>query len=278
VSGSVQADLLDAVAIRPKLPQPIHDPRGVRGLALRIEGIDLDPVETEGVGQRYVGAHELEISDLSKATAGPADPDAARYLGPEPLLESDAPEIVAEAQKAVGALTDPRARAEKIARYVNALLEKKPTMSLPSALEVLRTKVGDCNEHTALYVAMARAQGLPARIAVGLVYLRGAFYYHAWAEVYLEEAKGRGLWLAVDPTLNEFPADATHVRLARGGLDKQAAILPLIGRGTITVTRITLDPDYKPILVGRGMDAANFSIPVPRRDGGARSCWSKPGN
>ena len=30
-------------------------------------------------------------------------------------------------------------------------------MSLPSAREVLRTKIGDCNEHTALYVAMARA-------------------------------------------------------------------------------------------------------------------------
>ena len=87
---------------------------------------------------------------------------------------------------------------------------------------MLRTKVGDCNEHTVLYVAMARALGLPARIAVGLVYLRGAFYYHAWPEVYVAEPDGRGLWLPVDPTLNQFPADPTHVRLARGGLDKQA--------------------------------------------------------
>ena len=95
---------------------------------------------------------------------------------------------------------------------------------------MLRTKVGDCNEHTALFVAMARAAGIPARIAVGLVSVRSAFYYHAWPEVYLDEGKGRGLWLPVDPTLNQFPADATHLRLARGGLDKQAAILPLIGR------------------------------------------------
>ncbi len=77
--------------------------------------------------------------------------------------------------------------------------------SLPSAAEVLRTRVGDCNEHTALFVALARAAGLPARIAVGLVYLRGGFYYHAWPEVYVEE-RGRGLWLPVDPTLNQFPA------------------------------------------------------------------------
>ncbi len=92
-------------------------------------------------------------------------------------------------------VTGTRARAEKLTRYVNALLDKKPTVSLPSAREVLRTKVGDCNEHTALYVAMARALGIPARIAVGLVYIHGAFYYHAWPEVYLDEglrAEGSG--------------------------------------------------------------------------------------
>ena len=85
-------------------------------------------------------------------------------------------------------MTGTRARAERLTRYVNALLDKKPTVSLPSAREVLRTKVGDCNEHTALYVAMARALGIPARIAVGLVYIHGAFYYHAWPEVYIDRA------------------------------------------------------------------------------------------
>ena len=80
-------------------------------------------------------------------------------------------------------------RAERLTRYVNALLDKKPTVSLPSAREVLRTKVGDCNEHTALYVAMARAIGIPARIAVGLVFVHGAFYYHAWPEVYIDRRR-----------------------------------------------------------------------------------------
>ena len=75
--------------------------------------------------------------------------------------------------KAVAGVAGTRARAERLTRYVNALLDKKPTVSLPSALEVLRTKVGDCNEHTALYVAMARSIGIPARIAVGLTYVRG---------------------------------------------------------------------------------------------------------
>src|SRR5207253_11126852 len=115
----------------------------------------------------------------------------------------DAPEIQAEAALAVKGVTGTRARAEALTRRVNALLEKKPTISLPSAREVLRTKVGDCNEHTVLYVAMARALGIPARIDVGLTMVRGAFYYHAWPEVYIDEGSGRGLWLPVDPTLNQ---------------------------------------------------------------------------
>ena len=167
-----------------------------------------------------------------------------------------------------------RARAERLTRHVNAILDKKPTVSLPSALEVLRTRVGDCNEHTALYVAMARALDIPARIAVGLVSVRGAFYYHAWPEVYLSETNGRGMWLPVDPTLNQFPADGTHLRLARGGLDKQAAILPLIGRLKITILDLEIAPNTAPVVVGRqAADVSPLSIPIPRR-AAAGDCWS----
>ncbi|OFV87204.1 MAG: hypothetical protein A2V74_01545 [Acidobacteria bacterium RBG_16_70_10] len=151
-------------------------------------------------------------------------------------------------------------------------------MSIPSALEVLRTRVGDCNEHTALYVALARASGLPARIAVGLVYLRGAFYYHAWPEVWVAERPGRGLWLPVDPTLNQFPSDATHLRLARGGLDKQAAILALVGRARVRILDVELRPGATPVLVGRpASDLRPLALSLPRRDGGGRGCWSSPG-
>jgi transglutaminase-like putative cysteine protease len=192
------------------------------------------------------------------------------------FLESDAPEIAAEAEKAVLGVSGERARAEKLVRYVNDLLEKKPTVSLPSALEVLRTRVGDCNEHTALYVAMARALRLPARIAVGLVFLRGAFYYHAWPEVFVTEAGGRGLWLPVDPTLNQFPADPTHVRLARGGLDKQAVILSVIGRAEMTVLEVRVTPGTERVLVGQapGVPRANappIDLALPPRPA---SCWS----
>ena len=252
IPSGVQQDLMRISAVVPVMPRRIDEPRDVRRMRLRLDGVELPTADLDGVGQTVEGSI-VEIRDPQTLQPGPADPDAKRFLAPERLIESDAPEIVAEAARAVGDATRVRDKAERLTRYVNALLDKKPTVSLPSALEVLRTKVGDCNEHTALYVAMARAAGIPARIAVGLVYVRGAqgaFYYHAWPEVYVDEGAGRGLWLPVDPTLNQFPADGTHLRLVRGGLDQQAAILPLIGRLRMTVLDMELDPRSTPVLIG----------------------------
>jgi hypothetical protein len=242
VSSRVQADLLAAAAVVPTMRARIDEPRDVVKLRLQVSGVDTAPLALDGVGQSW-SPDVLELVDVRRLRPGPGDPDAAQFLRPEPLIESDDPAIVAEAERMIAGATTPRERAERLVRAVNGLLEKTPTISIPSAREVLRTKVGDCNEHTALYVALARAVGLPTRVNVGLAYVLGAFYYHAWPEVYLEERDGRGLWLPVDPTFNQFPADATHVRLLRGGLDKQAAILPLIGRVKLTVLDVELSPD-----------------------------------
>jgi len=274
VPFNVRTDLLTASAIAPTGPAQISEPRDVRRLRLRFSGADIRGADLSGVGQSFDG-NILEVRDPQGFQPGPADPEAARFLQPEPLIESDAPEIVAEAHAAVRNADDARTQAERLTRHVNAILEKKPTVSLPSAREVLRTRVGDCNEHTTLFVALARALGIPARISVGLVSVRGAFYYHAWPEVYLADRRSRGMWLPVDPTLNQFPADATHLRLARGGLDKQAAILPLIGRLRIEILDVETAPNTSPIVAGRRPDDVSpISLALPTRAAG--DCWSTP--
>ncbi len=272
VSSRMRTDLLETSAVVPDTRFRIDEPRDVRRLRLRLEGTELAGEDLQGAGQTVTG-NIVEIVDPQRLAAGRADADARRYLAPEPLIESDAPEIREEAERALAGVQGARARAERLTRHVNGLLEKKPTVSLPSAREVLRTRVGDCNEHTALFVALARSAGIPARIAVGLAYVRGAFYYHAWPEVYLDEGHGRGLWLPVDPTFNQFPADATHLRLARGGLDRQAAIVPMMGRLRMTILDVELAPGAPTTLVGREAgDVTPLSIPIPRRAPGG--CWS----
>jgi transglutaminase-like putative cysteine protease len=270
VPGQMRRDLLQASAVVPVIARrtpplpPLDDPRDVRHLKIRLEGAELSSLDLQGVGQT-VNGDVIDIRDAQQITAGAKEGGLEVYLAAEPFIESDAPEIREEAEIAVRGVTGARARAEALTRYVNAILQKKPTLSLPSAREVLRTKIGDCNEHTALLVAMARSIRIPARIAVGLAFAHGAFYYHAWPEVYIEEGERQGLWLPVDPTFNQFPADTTHIRLVRGGLDKQAAIIPLLGRIRITVLALELAPDARPMLVGPSAVAlAPAYAPPPR--------------
>jgi transglutaminase-like putative cysteine protease len=269
----VQTDMYDSAAVVPVTKERIDEPRDVRRLRVQLSGADVSAADLDGVSQTATANTAgviVDIRDPRELKAERADATAKQYLAAEPLIESDDPQILAEAERAIRGITDRSGQAERLTRYVNGLLEKKPTLSIPSAREVLRTKVGDCNEHTVLFVAMARAVGIPARIAVGLVFVRGAFYYHAWPEVYIDEGNSRGYWLPVDPTLNEFPADTTHLRLARGGLEKQTAILPLVGRLKMTVLNLDVEPGSRRILAGANVaappaDLGALSIPIPTR-------------
>ena len=95
-------------------------------------------------------------------------------------------------------------------------IEKAYGVSHDRASDVLTAGKGDCTEHSVLFVALARALGIPARGVHGLVYARyedgrDALYWHAWAEV-----KSGGEWIAIDPTFGQPVADATHVALGEG--------------------------------------------------------------
>jgi hypothetical protein len=157
------------------------------------------------------------------------DEDLEPYLKPEFNIESDADKIIAKAEAITGDEKTPVLKARRLLDWVFDNIDKRPVVSVPSALEVLETKVGDCNEHATLLTAMLRASGIPARLSSGLVYNRGRFYYHAWTEAYL------GRWISMDATLNQMPADVSHISLVHGNLDKQVEIMGLIGRLKIEV-------------------------------------------
>ncbi|HWC73812.1 MAG TPA: transglutaminase-like domain-containing protein, partial [Gemmatimonadales bacterium] len=153
----------------------------------------------------------------------------ARWLAPEPLIQSHDVRIAAQARRIIerdrGARSPARV-AELLTHWVHRSLRRTAPHngSAPSAVQVLEHASGDCNEFTTLYVALARSAGLPARAVSGLIYTNGRFYYHAWPEIYLKD------WIPVDPMFDQFPADAAHVRIAIGGLARQVELIPLIGR------------------------------------------------
>jgi len=237
-ANTTLGDLLEGTAIAAgELPGGAT----LRILKVRLSGVLLDGFDLRG-GRQTLNGDQLTI------TREPASMLVADYtlgsggrgfrtrfpaeLSEEPLLQVNDREITALAVRIAGNERDPAVVAERINRWVHDSLEKKITISIPSAVQVLRARAGDCNEHTQLYVALARAAGIPARISTGLALVNGKFYYHAWPEVRLRD------WVAVDPTFGQFPADAAHLRFVSGGLARQGELLRLVGSLKVEVLNV----------------------------------------
>lgn len=225
------ARLLRLTAVAPSGEQP-H--RGARTMVLRLVS-KAGKAIPEDRSQQSLGGDTYRVTAAEPpGSAAAAGPELAPFLQADAFVQSDHPKIRRQAATIVGDETDPWRRAVAIHQWVFTTLRKEPVASVPSALEVLQNGRGDCNEHTVLFTALARAASLPARIDIGLVWsddLAG-FYYHAWPEVWVGE------WVRMDPTLGQPLADATHVKLLTGGIESWTGILAHLGQLEIEVLAI----------------------------------------
>ena len=226
-------DLLSFFSV--KIDKPIPDPNKLSYLKIElsnitIEGLDLTDdyqklIEKEPIIIESYKAILAELPDLSAPIS-----EHKKFLESSVYIQCKNSEIIAKAHEIVGNEKNAKKVVAKLVEGVHKFVKKNPTASLPSAIDVLRTKEGDCNEHSILFTALARAKGIPTKIYVGLVNLHGfAFYYHAWCAVWL------GKWVPVDPTLNQFPADVGHLKLKEGEISEQAQVLKVVGKLNINV-------------------------------------------
>jgi len=213
----------------------LDNPKKLKYLRIRIEGVDaLDELDIEDGYRQYLDGQIVEIKSSNNL---PQDPYTLPYMAlefqdlvkAEFLIQSEDKEIVSITNKVLDGERDPLKAAKKINTWIYKNLKKSATVSIPNAKDVLRTKVGDCNEHAALFSAMARAAGIPTKTVLGAMYYEGRFYYHAWNEVYI------GKWVAVDSTYGQLPADATHIKLIEGDLAKSGEILKVVGKINIEI-------------------------------------------
>ena len=226
-TGETLPDIASAAAI--PAGKMIERPDDLDRMLVRFEGVDLEGFPVWDHSQR-IADDEKGIVEVNRVIPDPeaapelpiSDGVLAEFLEPSPFIQSDDPRLAAVAREIVGEETDSWRAARLLAEWVDKEIENEAIASVPSAVDVLLTKQGDCNEHTVLYVALARAVGLPAKTDVGLVYKDGFFYYHAWPEVYV------GKWVRIDPTFGQEIADATHIKLTEGELYRWTDILPTI--------------------------------------------------
>ncbi|MGM0427809.1 MAG: transglutaminase-like domain-containing protein [Thermodesulfobacteriota bacterium] len=234
---------LASVPVERKLSRP----RSIRRLKVRLKGIRPSTLDMETVnqGRQRLTADVLEVMQEKgplRATYGlPYTNGSGKmkpYLEPELTIQSEHPLMVEKAGEVSAGEKDPVQTARRLMQWVFSTVEKRPVVSVPSALEVLKRRVGDCNEHAVLLTALLRALKIPARLCTGLVYMDGRFYYHAWVEAYV------GTWLSMDPTLNQMPADATHIKLAQGEMEKQVDLMALMGNLELEVMDYAYDSPH----------------------------------
>jgi hypothetical protein len=163
------------------------------------------------------------VSNLPSSKGAVVFGDGKTYLEPTLFIQSDHPEIQVKAKEIISKDDPAVAKAQRLLTWVNKNIQKRPVLSVPNALETLRHRVGDCNEHAVLLAALARASGIPAQVEAGLVYQEGRFYYHAWNVLYL------GTWITADAVMDQLPADVTHIRFVRG-TERQIDLVQMIGR------------------------------------------------
>jgi hypothetical protein len=230
----LQPDMLASAAA--PADRSITEPRRIRKLEVLLKGVDISASELTTSRQTVLGTETNGIRLLIRAPDWPvaAETESAtgfsNELAATPFIQSDDPALVEKARAITKGTADLGSAAQAINTWVFTHVRKNPAVSLPSAVAVLEHLEGDCNEHTYLTVGLARAAGIPAKVMAGIVYMNGAFYYHAWPSVHIG-----GQWVDMDPTFGQTTADATHIALAEGELAGQTRLLRYVGRLSVGI-------------------------------------------
>lgn len=155
----------------------------------------------------------LHRCDRSTPAAKPSpldDATRARLVAPEKFIESDDAKIAALAADL--AAKDPKDARARIAATLD--LVKRTLAPSPyggddrGARAALASGRGDCTEYADLFVALCRAQGLPARCVEGFVIDSPETHKHDWVEVWEDDARGF------------LPLDPFHADLGKSALDQ----------------------------------------------------------
>jgi transglutaminase-like putative cysteine protease len=217
-------DLAESTLV--KLSEPLENARSTRRVRYQVELTDSDPAEVFAVGptqqQTVIGPHSAEITVTS---IDPTRPSCEGNAGevtdgdrePNNRIQSDDPQIVSMAREVAADHSDPADLAVALEKFVydKMLLKRNYSTAFATAAEVAESLEGDCSEHSVLLAALLRTSGLPARVAMGLVYSPAdqAFAYHMWTEVFLGQC-----WVPLDATLGQGRVSADHLKLSDSNL------------------------------------------------------------
>lgn len=157
-----------------------------------------------GVSETVEAVLHIDVSLLPKEGYTDDQPDISVYTSPQKYWETQNPKIEELAQK----YKTPRAIYDYVVSALSYDYSRVNTSPIrKGAVQALASpKNSVCMEFTDLFIAIARAAGIPAREAVGYAYTNNSRLrslslvtdvLHAWPEYYDRDRK---IWVPVDPT------------------------------------------------------------------------------
>jgi hypothetical protein len=248
-TGPVQIDLVRDVKV--EVDRPLPSPHRTKRVRYRVKLDGGDPagvfvsgpsqqVDPVGPGMAEVTVYALRPRSPLGNPEPPDDPPTDDDLDPNNLIQSDYPAIVTKAGQVADEEQDPWQAAVALERCVREVITRSGySQAFASAAEVIDSGEGDCTEHAVLLAALCRARGIPARVAIGLVYIDQAFCYHMWTEVHIG-----GRWIPLDATRAQGGIGAAHLKMAQSHLKGASAlstflpVLEVIGRLKIEILEV----------------------------------------
>lgn len=196
-------------------------------------------VQAEGRQEAIVEINRDDRDFTGRVTLPVAGSEFEAYLGDGRFITASLPEIQALAREIAGGETDAWAVTKKLVDWVFNYIQPQMIPETLTAQQILEKKTGKCVEYAVLFASVARAAGLPTRLALGERYQDGIWVGHMWNEVWLGE------WVAVDPSHNQVAPDALLLKFVDSPdvMGTQKVRYGLIGQLGITIEDVQVPSD-----------------------------------
>lgn len=201
--------------------------------------------------------------------------DVVEYINPTEKIDSGSRDVVGLANSLAEGEDDLFILIHKMATWVKENIEYDLNTVTEEATQkaswVLENRYGVCDELTALFMAMARSLGIPARFVSGVSYTNDPQFEqkwggHGWSEVYLP---GYG-WVPFDVTYGELGwIDPSHIKLSESiDPDRPSGRIEWKGRNfEINAGKINVDAEIKET-GGRILDTVDITAKAAKRKTG----------
>ncbi len=240
------------VHVNKRIPQPYNTSAAVYRITIRDED---DPGNTFSRDQRqqvknvkgqsfdlHVRAQRVDPQRGPQATEAAADKIGAEFTHSSYFINCADARVKQLAHQAVGPEKNAWKKAVRIEKWVHGHMTVRSDEALATADHVARTLRGDCTEFAMLTAAMCRAEGVPSKTAIGLIYANDpsgpVFAFHMWTEVWVNSQ-----WIPLDATLGNGYVGATHLKITDHSWNDTRTLTPLLpllrvlGRVSIEVVR-----------------------------------------